>query len=278
MCVKTWSILKRMLKVYYACTNMACSTLPNFPASSSKAVQQDEYLPSFPSSLKLPSSPHPLLQTHQPSQNHSLVQYPTHKPCHQAVGYQQKICNIKQLELTLASVSNTSCALELQITLLDSICHLLLEFSHPENSSYGRGLLDLAVSQGLDGVNLLRDRFIRLFSFCGSLQNANRLFLKARNPSVYSWQAIISACMANNQCDLALSLFDGMWVNGVRPNKFVFTCMLKVCGNMRDISQGRRLHQQVIDCYLDSDLAVGTSLIEMYFKCGMVEKAQEVFD
>lgn len=185
---------------------------------------------------------------------------------------------MRQLDQTVDAVSSISQDQELPVSLPDSIYHLLLECTSLGYSSHGRRLHFLATSHGIDTVGLLRDQFIRLFASCGSLEDANLVFLKAVNPSVHSWQAIISAHTANGQGELALSLFDNMQGNGVRPNRFVFMCMLKACGNMKDIGRGRLLHQQITDSHLDTDLAVGTSLIEMYVKCGQLEKAQEVFD
>lgn len=257
---------------------MTSSTLPSLAASSSKAVRHDEARCDKPPSWRSHPFPRPLVQIQSPFPNESLVQHSAWNPCLQVEDHKREIGNIKQLELTFYGISNISADNELQISLLDSTCHLLLECTRHENSSYSRGLHCLAVSQGLDGVDLLRDQLIRIFASCGSLENAILLFLKAGNTSVYSWHAIISAYVANNQSKSALVLFNTMRDNGVKPNKYVFTCMLKACGNLGDISQGRQLHQEVIDTHLDSDLAIRTSLIEMYFKCGMVEKAQEVFD
>jgi pentatricopeptide repeat protein len=43
------------------------------------------------------------------------------------------------------------------------------------------------------------------------------------------------------------------------------------------IEEGRCVHQQIIQSGLESDVFVGSSLVDMYAKCGRVEDAGNVF-
>ncbi len=44
------------------------------------------------------------------------------------------------------------------------------------------------------------------------------------------------------------------------------------------IEEGRCVHQQIIQSGLESDVIVGSSLVEMYAKCGSIEDAWRVFN
>eukprot|EP00250_Pteridium_aquilinum_P000721 c10874_g1_i1 orf=1-345(-) len=53
-----------------------------------------------------------------------------------------------------------------------------------------RKVHSLMISNRLDSVPVLGDHLIRLFTSCGSLYDANQVFLKVPKPSVYTWNAI----------------------------------------------------------------------------------------
>ncbi|XP_024533645.1 pentatricopeptide repeat-containing protein At4g39530-like [Selaginella moellendorffii] len=57
----------------------------------------------------------------------------------------------------------------------------------------------------------------------------------------------------------------------------LFLAALKACGVTRDLDAGRFLHSRVIDSVEKLDFYVGSSIINMYAKCGSLENARSVF-
>ncbi len=53
--------------------------------------------------------------------------------------------------------------------------------------------------------------------------------------------------------------------------------VLKACASVAVIEEGRCVHQQIIQSGLESDVFVGSSLVDMYAKCGSIEDAGNVF-
>jgi pentatricopeptide repeat protein len=76
----------------------------------------------------------------------------------------------------------------------------------------------------------------------------------------------------------ALELFQQMQQQGVQPNSVTFVGVLKACANVAVIEEGRCAHKQIIQSGWDSDVFVGSSLVDMYAKCGSMEDAQRVFN
>jgi hypothetical protein len=62
-------------------------------------------------------------------------------------------------------------------------------------------------------------------------------------------------------------------MQGVQPNFVTFVGVLKACAIIVVIEEGRCVHEQIIENGLDSDVIVGSSLINMYVKCGNIEDA-----
>lgn len=61
---------------------------------------------------------------------------------------------------------------------------------------------------------------------------------------------------------------------GVEPNCFTFSAVLKIC----PIDPGKSLHSQAIKFGFDSDLYVRTALVDVYARAGNVMSAQQLFD
>jgi len=54
--------------------------------------------------------------------------------------------------------------------------------------------------------------------------------------------------------------------------------VLNACASIVALGEGRCAHEQIIECGWDSDVFVGSSLVDMYAKCGSMEDAQTVFN
>jgi pentatricopeptide repeat protein len=76
----------------------------------------------------------------------------------------------------------------------------------------------------------------------------------------------------------ALELSQQMQNQGVQPDHVTFVGMLNACADVLALEEGRRIHESIIQCGCESDAFVGSSLIDMYTKCGSIEDAQRVFN
>eukprot|EP00250_Pteridium_aquilinum_P008479 c17983_g1_i2 orf=656-1027(+) len=59
----------------------------------------------------------------------------------------------------------------------------------------------------------------------------------------------------------------------------VFVTQLKACAIQRDLYKGSRLHANVLKGgLLEKNIFIGSTLVNMYAKCGALAKAQQVVD
>lgn len=119
---------------------------------------------------------------------------------------------------------------------------------------------------------------VDLYARSGSLDEARMVFdaLSARN--VVSCGAMIAGYAQFGQGHLALELFKQMQMDDLKPNKVVHLCILKACGSIGAIDEGMLIHGQIVDSGFHMDVLVGSSLIDMYAKCGGHEEARKVLD
>jgi hypothetical protein len=65
---------------------------------------------------------------------------------------------------------------------------------------------------------------------------------------------------------------------GVDPNSVTFVGVLNACATVLGLEEGRCVHQEVIQSGLELDVFVGSSLVDMYAKCGSMDNAWRVFN
>jgi pentatricopeptide repeat protein len=75
-----------------------------------------------------------------------------------------------------------------------------------------------------------------------------------------------------------LELFQQMQQEGVQPGPVTFAGFLNACASIVALEEGRDVHEQVIQSGCESNVFVGTSLVDMYVKCGSMEDALRVFN
>ena len=158
------------------------------------------------------------------------------------------------------------------------ICYLLQQGIKKKTFTDARCIHLLMISSGLDSIPFLCDHLIRLFAACGCLIEANKVFYKILVPNVFTWNAIISAHIESREYLRGFQLYQEMQTNGVQPDHILYLTVLKACGAIHNIDQGRQIHDQIIIHGLETDVYLGSSIIDMYMKCMCLEDAHRVFD
>ncbi len=62
------------------------------------------------------------------------------------------------------------------------------------------------------------------------------------------------------------------------PDAFTFVQVIKACAELGALEDGQFVHKQLIQNGFKSDVFVGSSLVDMYAKCGSIEDAWRVFN
>eukprot|EP01018_Ginkgo_biloba_P001347 Gb_16635 [translate_table: standard] len=112
----------------------------------------------------------------------------------------------------------------------------------------------------------------------GFVDDALQLFQKMPERNVVSWTAMIAGYAQNGYAEEALKFFRQMLLEGVKPNSNTFASVLPACINLAALEQGKDIHEEILRSGFQSDVFVGSALIDMYAKCGSIENARDVFD
>lgn len=134
------------------------------------------------------------------------------------------------------------------------------------------------IKSGTELELVMGNALVDMYAKCGKVQEARKVFDSLPNQNSMSWGSMIAGYSLQGHGHCALRLFENMHDRGIKPNKVIFLCILKACRSIKFIKQGRLIQEQVIRSGFQSDLVVGSTLVDMYSKCGSVVEARKVFD
>lgn len=120
---------------------------------------------------------------------------------------------------------------------------------------------------------------VTMYARCGLFDEAQEVFNKLLVRDIISWNALIAGYAEHSHGEEALSCFKQMETEGISPDAITYVCILKACGCIGFAYNGRQIHSDITKKgSLERDLRVGSTLVDMYAKCGSLAEAQEVFD
>lgn len=147
-------------------------------------------------------------------------------------------------------------------------------------SRRGEALHSLSLKLGF-GINVfVQNSLIHMYFACCAAAMARQVFdlMPHSVRDVISWNSVISGSVQNGHYREALRLFGEMAGSSVAPDTTTFVNALNACGRSGSAMTGRRIHAVAIASGFDLDFFLGSSLIDMYAKCGRTTEARTVFD
>eukprot|EP01018_Ginkgo_biloba_P008711 Gb_07638 [translate_table: standard] len=142
----------------------------------------------------------------------------------------------------------------------------------------GKEIHDYIIRSGFESDIFVQNALIDIYTKCGSTEDAHHVFDNMPERDVVSWSSMIAGHSQNGHCDQTLKLFRQMKLAGVKPSSVTFASVLPACAHLAFVKQGKEIHNYIIRSGLESDIFVGSALIDMYAKCGSIGVARQVFN
>ncbi|XP_020098061.1 pentatricopeptide repeat-containing protein At2g29760, chloroplastic-like [Ananas comosus] len=145
--------------------------------------------------------------------------------------------------------------------------------------SDGKQLHSHAVKFGFGSDTYIQNTLISMYSSCGCLSSACKVFDKmAEKKTLVSWATTIAAYTKWDRAAEALDLYRRMEFESVKPNEITLVNVLVACARARDLETGKRVHQYIEANGLGFDMVLWAALLDLYCKCGRVSVARQLFD
>eukprot|EP00250_Pteridium_aquilinum_P017103 c23452_g7_i1 orf=3-1220(-) len=143
-------------------------------------------------------------------------------------------------------------------------------------TSHARHVHAHLLEHKVDLCGLVGDYLAMTLAKCGCLEDAHMVFDSLPSRTVFSWTAMISACVECGKNLEALEMYQHMQEDGVEPDNHTFVSVLKACANIPDLEKGKKLHEAAMERGFSSDAFIRTTLVSMYCKCGAIADAENV--
>lgn len=175
--------------------------------------------------------------------------------------------------------------------------------------SYGKAIQDFITEKNIALDSHLLSSLIAMYASCGSMDLAQQLFNKMSPSNLiastamvsgYSkhgriedarlifdqmvekdlvcWSAMISGYAESDWPQEALRLFTEMQALGIRPDQVTILSVISACAHLGALDQANWIHIYVDKNGFGGALPVNNALIDMYAKCGSLERARGVFE
>ncbi|RAL44531.1 hypothetical protein DM860_011808 [Cuscuta australis] len=111
----------------------------------------------------------------------------------------------------------------------------------------------------------------------GDIGLAEEMFEEMPEKNLVTWNAVIAGYVENGRAEDGLKLFRKMAKMRIKANPSTLSSVLLGCSNLSAFRFGMQVHQHVCKLPIRFDMTVGTSLVSMYCKCGILEDAWKLF-
>ncbi|KAK1314742.1 putative pentatricopeptide repeat-containing protein [Acorus calamus] len=142
----------------------------------------------------------------------------------------------------------------------------------------GRQVHARVIVSGCESDVFICNSLIDMYAKCGDLDGCSRVFGLMGSKEQVSWNSIASAQAQLGRYDEALTLFRRMLGAGFNGDRFNLGTAVMSCAGLGDVDMGRELHGHVVRRSLDSDVVLGSALVDMYCKFGLLDDARRAFD
>ncbi|KAF7842961.1 pentatricopeptide repeat-containing protein [Senna tora] len=110
-----------------------------------------------------------------------------------------------------------------------------------------------------------------------SLQDGEKIINSMPIHNVVAWNTLIAGKAQNGYAEEVLNLYCMMKMAGFRPDKITFVSVISSCSELATLGQGKQIHTEAIKAGASSVVAVISSLVSMYSRCGCLEDSIKAF-
>ncbi|PON59466.1 Tetratricopeptide-like helical domain containing protein [Parasponia andersonii] len=129
----------------------------------------------------------------------------------------------------------------------------------------------------LDGH--VQTAIVRLYVECKVMDDARKVFDEVPQRDHFRWNVLMDGYIRCGLASEALRVFQDMLAIKFVPDEYCAATALTACTHLGALWDGKLIHEYVKNMKaFDSDVFIGTALVDMYAKCGCLDVAVEVFE
>ncbi|KAJ3688043.1 hypothetical protein LUZ61_017207 [Rhynchospora tenuis] len=176
----------------------------------------------------------------------------------------------KALELYCGNRDQFSSVNEITIVSLICACSQIADFRR------GKEINGYIFRNGLQNNVYIMASLIDLYSKCGMLDLAMKIFEFSEEKSIASWNSIISAYGLHGQGEKSIRLFHKMCDLGIKPTKSTFVALLSACSQTGLVEEGLKYYNLMPQNFgLRHSVEHIVCVVDLLGRAGRVKEAYE---
>lgn len=142
----------------------------------------------------------------------------------------------------------------------------------------GRQVHTRVLRSGFCSSPFVQTALINFYAKCEEIGLARISFDEISEKNLVAWSTMISGYAQVGLVNEALGIFREMQKAGVEPDQVTLVSVISACAGAGALDIGRWVHVYIEKQMIDLDLELSTALVNMYAKCGCIERAKKVFN
>ncbi|CAN4082420.1 unnamed protein product [Withania somnifera] len=156
-----------------------------------------------------------------------------------------------------------------------SVSNSLITFSlRVKDTVSARTIFDRMQSKDVVSWTAILDMYVQM----EEMAEARRVFDEMPERNEVSWSMMISRYSQSGDAEEAVNLFIRMAQQGFRPNKSCFASVVSALASLEALAMGRIVHGHILKTGMERDAYIGSSLVDLYCKCGSTKDGRVAFD
>ncbi|KAI4345957.1 hypothetical protein L6164_013040 [Bauhinia variegata] len=146
--------------------------------------------------------------------------------------------------------------------------------------SHGKSLHGSLIRRGLENSVPVSNALIAMYLRLNNrfMEDALKIFFSMETKDCISWNSILTGYSQVGLSEDALRLFVQMRSLVMTIDEYTFSAVIKSCSDLATLQLGQQVHVLALKVGLEFNEYVGSSLIFMYSKCGIIEDARKCFE
>ncbi|EOA19891.1 hypothetical protein CARUB_v10000138mg [Capsella rubella] len=143
----------------------------------------------------------------------------------------------------------------------------------------GKQIHGLALKYNIADEATTENALIACYGKCGEMDGCEKIFSRmSERIDDVTWNSMISGYIHNDLLPKALDLVWFMLQMGQRLDNFMYATVLSAFASVATLERGMEVHACSVRACLESDVVVGSALVDMYSKCGRLDYAMRFFN
>ncbi|RXH77703.1 hypothetical protein DVH24_039674 [Malus domestica] len=134
------------------------------------------------------------------------------------------------------------------------------------------------VKCGFKTNGFIENTMIHMYASCGELDVARRVFDGLPERARMAWNSMMAGYLKIECWGDVMTLFVEMLKLGFGFDEVTLISVLTACGRLANLELGEWIGEYIEANGLKGNIALVTSLVDMYAKCGQVDTARQLFD